>query len=291
VSLSLSRDARRVLRHGTFCSIAARAGGRLHLTPVVFALDGDSLWVTTARSSVKARAWRADPRTAGVVVHEGLAVSFRGRVLMFDLLDPGTWARSAARSPVITRAAARFSLKNARFFAGYARDAHRLPLSWTPPARVFASVEMESAALLDLTSGTVVDRWGEWPSRSSDVVRTDRPARGAGDPLAGLPEDVAEAVGRSGEGAVAVGRAVLPCAWRAVDGGLLAEVASEHLALSGRSPDGPAALTGQRASAWRAREMRGFLAQGDARAGGSTLRLRPERLVWWHGWSAGTVGR
>ncbi|MCA1727645.1 MAG: pyridoxamine 5'-phosphate oxidase family protein [Actinobacteria bacterium] len=291
MSLSMSREARRVLRRGTFCSIAARADGRLHLTPVVFVLDGDSLWLTTARSSVKARAWREDPRTAGVVEHQGKALSFRGRVRMFDLLDPGTWAASAARSPVITRAAARFSLKNARFFAGYARDAHRLPLSWTPPARVFASVEMDSAALLDVTSGAVVERWGEWPSRSSDVVRTDLQARGRGDPLAGLPEDIAVAVGRSGEGAVAVGRAVLPCAWRAENGGLFAEVAPQHLVLAGRSPDGPAALAGQRASAWRAREMRGFLAQGDARADGPAVRLRLERLVWWHGWSAGTVGR
>jgi hypothetical protein len=291
MSLELPKAARAVLDEGTFCSIAARTGRRIHLTPVVYVRDADALWVTTARGSVKARAWRKDPRTAGLVVAGDRAITFRGRVRMFDLLDPGTWAASAMRSPVITRAALRFTLKTARFFAGYARDAHKVPLSWTPPARVFASVDIESAALLDLGTGTVIDRWGDWPASGRGGARVRQRARG-GDPLAGLPPDVAEAVGRRGQGALAIGRAVLPCTWEATAGHLRMKVPPSLLALAGSGPSGPAALTAQRASAWRAREMRGWLVHGHASATeAGEVRLDPERVVWWRGWTTGTVGR
>jgi hypothetical protein len=312
VTFALSADAVRVLTRGTFASMAAFTGGRIHLTPVVFAFDGRRLWLTTSRTSVKARAWRQDPRTAGLVVDGGLAVTFSGRVRAFDLLDPKTWAASALRSPLLTRAAARFTTKNTRFFAGYARDAHKVPLSWTPPARVFASVDLEAAALLDPATGTVVERWGTW----GDRVRASsgyRSPGGGGDHDLEPAEDVAEAVGAEGDGALAVDGAhpaVVPCRWRADGGDYLAGVALSHLALAGpRSPTG-ASLTAQRASAWRAREMRGFLAQGRGtvhvpartRSGRASLerdleglgealvRVRPDRLVWWSGWTTGTVG-
>jgi hypothetical protein len=291
LSVRLSAEARRVLAEGTFCSIAARTPRGLHLTPVVYVAGGDRIWMTTSRASVKARAWREDPATAGLVVHDRLAVTFRGRVRAFDLLDPKTWGPSALRSLAITRAAARFSMKNARFFAGYARDAHRVPLSWTPPARVFASVELDAAALLDLGAGTVVERWGEWPD-AAPAVSPSRRTGGRGDPLAGLPADVRRAVGDQGEGAVGLGLAVLPCRWRTAPEALEVAVAVPHLRLCGSNVGDGGAVQGQRPSAWRAREMRGFLAQGPVRVGkGGRLRLAPERLVWWRGWAAGTVAR
>jgi hypothetical protein len=289
--VKLSNRARQVLAEGTFCSIAAWTPAGPHLTPVVYVADGRRIWLTTARTSVKARAWREDPTTAGLIVHEDRAVAFRGVVRIFDLMDPKTWGPSAARSPVITRAAARFTLKNARFFAGYARDAHRVPLSWTPPARVFASVELDSVALLDLSEGTVVERVGDWPAavpRSS----TARSRPGRGDPLAGVPRDVRRAVGREGDGALALGAAVLPCRWRAAEGLLEASVSGAHLRLIGSATGGRGAIAGQRPSAWRAREMRGFLARGRVRVrGDGPVELEPERVVWWHGWATGTVGR
>lgn len=287
--LPLPPGAEAVLRTGTFCVVAARAGRRIHLTPVVFVHDGGRLWLTTSRSSIKARAWREDGRTAGLVGSRGRAVAFRGRVELFDLLDPSTWGESARRSPVITRAAARFTLKNARFFAGYARDAHRVPLSWTPPARVFASIELEAAALLDADAGTVLDARGEWPGRPpSDTASPAAPGR---DLMAGLPDDVAEAVDRQGRGVVALGRTVLPAGWTARPRGFDLEMAPAHLELAGPDPSGPASVTAQRPSAWRAREMRGFMAQGFAAERARGLRLVPERLVWWSGWTTGTVAR
>jgi hypothetical protein len=87
--------------------------------------------------------------------------------------------------------------------------------------------------------------------------------------------------------------------------------------LSGAGPEVPAALTIDQASSWRASEMSGILVQGTAgvfapgetRKGADALRhrilqggtpkeavddavlfrLRPSRIVWWRGWSSGTV--
>lgn len=291
--MRLSPEADAVLSRGTFCSLAARAGERIHLTPVVFVRHRDRLWLTTSRASVKARAWRRDAVTAGIVEADGLAVSFRGRVRMYDLLDPSTWRESARRSPLLTAAAARFTLKNGRFFAGYARDAHRVPLAWTPPARVFASVELESAALLDVSAGRLLERWGTWPSGArSGAGDAAEPVVTLDDPLGRLPDDVREAVGSSGDGSAALGRAIVPCSWyRTASGTLRVGVADGFLELAGGRPAlaGPAALSAQRPSAWRAREMRGFLAQGRVRRRSGGLTLVAQRLVWWSGWSTGTV--
>ena len=316
MTVPLSREARDVFRRGTFCLLAAFPEERVHLTPVVYVLDGDRVWLTTSRNSIKARTWRRDPRTAGLVEAGGLAVAFRGRCRSFDLLDPSTWAASAARSPLITRAAARFSMKNARFFAGYARDAHRVPLSWTPPARVFSSIEIDAAALLGVTAGAVLDRWGTWEEELGTAHGGDAaPARPGG---VALPEEVAGSVGDGGEGALGMlgsVPAVIPCRWRADEGGYLAAASEAHLRLAGPRSTERMTLTGQRPSAWRAREMRGFMAEGTgslhrpartrsgrgavdrdlAAIGGAgapddvLVRLRPERLVWWSGWTTGTV--
>ena len=48
--------ARRTLEEGVLCYLGVRTPDGPHVTPVVYALDGSRLWVTTARTSVKARA-------------------------------------------------------------------------------------------------------------------------------------------------------------------------------------------------------------------------------------------
>src|SRR5207302_7521371 len=131
-----------VLRDGVLCYLGSAHPSGPHVTPVVFAVHGSRLWVTTSRRSVKARTWRSDPRVGGVVRAGDRALAFTGRVVTFDLLDPGSWPRSVLRAPALSLAATAFSRKNARFFAGYAIDAYRVPLAWTPPGRLFASVEL-----------------------------------------------------------------------------------------------------------------------------------------------------
>jgi hypothetical protein len=318
------------LEEGGLCYAAVRTRRGPHLTPVVFVLDGGRVWWTTARGSVKARAWRTDPKVAGLVVSGAVAVSFRGHVRTYDALDPFSWPAATLGAPLLARAATRFTVKNARFFAGYALDAGRVPLAWTPPARVFVRVQPSGGLVLRATS---VSSWGGWvarPLRSGTSYRALPRARGLD---LRVPRDVRDAIGGGGSGAMAVASgadlAVLPVAWRRVagEGAYEAAVATAALQATGGIDGGRAALTLDRASTWRAADMAGMLLQGAAdvfvpaatargrramlgRLGEiaahvprpshpvpddledlSLVRLRPERIVWWRGWTSGTVSR
>lgn len=317
--MRLSREARRVLEEGAICYLAAEREGAPHLTPVVFALESGRVWLTTGRNTVKARLWEETPRAAGLVKHEGLAVAFRGRVRRYDALDPFTWPGAAVRAPLLVRASTRFTMKNFRYFAGYARDVYRVPLGWTPPGRIFVSVDLEDAALLDLRTGAVRERWGALGNRTSG--RTGfRATRGKRLPDEKVPEEVRRLLERAGEGSLAVGGSrgtlVLPVRWvRApADGVYYAALSRRFLALAGAGEQVAAALVIDHSSRWRAAKMRGIQLVGrgevyvpDRMGSGrksllsrmrpagelpddpAVLRIRIDRAVWWRGWSSGTV--
>lgn len=305
----LSTAVQDVLDRGRFCAVAAITPRGPHCTPLVFANSGARLWLTTSRRSVKARAWRADPSVAGLVRSEDLAVTFTGTVRTYDALDRRTWAAAVAGATSIARATATFSAKNARFFAGYALDAKQVPLAWTPPGRVFVGVDLERTALAD--EHGVQEGRGRWGGAAGSHP-TFRRAKGI-DALAELPAEIADGIGREGDGALAVvgerGLVVLPVRWRAETGALYAMLSAETLALSGAAADAPVALMVDRASVWRARDMVGAMFQGEAAffvegkvGSGSTslrsvlgapgealVRVRPRRVVWWKGWSSGSA--
>ena len=308
---------RRVLERGVFCHVAALTRIGPHVTPMVYALAGGSLWVTTSRGSVKARAWRSDPRVAGLVRAGEDAVAFAGIATMHDVLDASSWGRSAVRSPMLVVAATRFTRKNARFFAGYAVDARRVPLAWTPPGRVFVELSVERAALFE--DGKEPRTWGDWgggPLASAERFRATRTGDGPFEPL---PPDVRAALGDRGGGALALegddGPVVLPTSWTISGTGLYAVAPEETLALGSPPSATPAAALGvDHPSSWRARRMVGAMARGRAEihaaarlsSGGASakaiassagadqghlavVRLRPERFVWWRGWESGSV--
>lgn len=313
----LPPEFERVLERGALCSIAAETTRGPHLTPLVFAWSRGRVWLTTSRGSVKARAWRADPRVSGLVRDEDRAVTFTGWAAAHDVLDPATWIRTAARMPAVTAASVRFTAKNARFFAGYAVDARRVPLAWTPPGRVFVEVVLERAALLD--DGGVRALWGEWDASLPAAADTFRARRGGADAFAALPRAVRTGLGRSGPAAFGIagprGTVVLPARWAEDGPDLYAALPRGSLALAGVSEaPAPVALAVDRASWWRAREMIGSMAQGVGQAflpdrlraggrsaeekvrrtgadpdGAALVRIRPGRLVWWRGWSSGSV--
>jgi hypothetical protein len=287
-----------------------------HVTPMVFAVGGGRVWVTTSRGSVKARAWRSDPRVAGMVRAGEDAVAFTGRARTHDLLDPASWARSVVEGPVVSAAAARFTRKNARFFAGYAVDARRVPLAWTPPGRVFVELSIDRAALLEAERPPRT--WGDWGDAVPSAERFRRAGTG-GDPLGSLPPEIRTALGNAGHGALALeagdGPVVVPIAWAAAGSGLYAVAPPDAMALADPASPSPRAAMGiDRPSSWRARDMVGVMARGVAelyasgalasgassaravaRAAGRPMddvvvaRIRPARLVWWRGWDSGTV--
>jgi hypothetical protein len=241
-----------------------------------------------------------------------LSVTFTGTVHAYDALDRSTWSSAVASATSIARAGAGFSKKNAKFFAGYAFDARQVPFAWTPPGRVFVGIDLERTALLG--EDGVQEGRGRWGGETLSH-KTFRSSKGAEDPLGSLPSDVRSELGGGGDAAMTLagerGPVVVPARWRVEGGSLYAALPAETLALAGVGPDTPVALTLDRASAWRARDMVGAMVQGPgaihvldglgsgaktARAlattidpeAGALIRIAPVRLVWWKGWSSGS---
>ena len=306
---------RELLAQGSFCHVASSTRHGPHVTPMVFAEAGDRVWVTTSRGSVKARAWARDPRVGGLVRLGERAAIFTGTAATYDLLDPESWGRSFRESPVIALAAARYTRKNARFFAGYAVDANHVPLAWTPPGRVFAELRIERSAMIE--DGRIASAWGEWGDAVNGVERFRVPRAGTG-PFGALDARVGDDLGTSGEGALAVatdvGPVVLPATWLLEGPGIYATLPLEVLEAAGPGPVVPAALCVDRPSSWRAREMVGAMIRGSARialpdtlasgvrsvqrlaraagadpASAAVVGIDAERIVWWRGWDSGTV--
>jgi nitroimidazol reductase NimA-like FMN-containing flavoprotein (pyridoxamine 5'-phosphate oxidase superfamily) len=317
--VNLPGAVRSVFEHGSFCHVAAITPLGPHVTPMVFHVAGGRVWVTTSRRSVKARAWRSDPRTAGLVRSGEEAVAFTGIVSTHDVLDPSTWGRSLAAGPMLWAAATGFTRKNARFFAGYAVDAHAVPLAWTPPGRVFVEIRIDRVALVE--PGRRLRSWGSWAEREGAVPSAERfRAARAGEPsLAGLPEGIRGALGDGGRAALALegaeGPVVVPVTWAARGAGLYAIAAEEIFALAAVDrATARVALGIDHPSSWRARRMMGAMVRGTASihvarrltSGGRSARdvasstgvwtedpvvatIWPERHVWWRGWESGTV--
>ena len=310
----LSTAVQQVLEQGSFCAVASTTPRGPHCTPLVFAYSGGRVWLTTSRRSVKARAWKVDQSVAGLVSSGELSVTFTGTVRTYDVLDRSTWAAALSGATSIARAGTVFSKKNAKFFAGYAVDARQVPFAWMPPGRVFVGVDVERTALLG--EDGVQEGRGRWGGESLSN-KTFRSSKGGDDPLSGLPLEVREALGIDGVAALTVsgarGPVVLPARWRVDGGTFYASLPADTLALAGAGPEAPVALTLDRASEWRARHMIGAMVLGTgaifvldglgsgaktARAlatsidpeAGALLRIAPVRMVWWKGWTSGSLG-
>lgn len=315
--MNIPDAAGKVLEEGTLCYLAAPSPPGPHIMPVVYVLDGGRLWGTTGRGTTKAKRWRSEPVAGGLVRWGEQAVTFRGAVTLYDALDSDTWAQSLVRAPLVARASARFTLKNARFFAGYARDVGRVPLAWTPPARVIFSVDLDAGAVLE-EDGRISERWGRWGRvvRSADTYRTVRGSF----PYDDLPEHVCRLLGLSGSATLGLdgpaGPVVLPTRWSRNSDVYHAVLPRSILALASPKAEGRASLVVDRASSWRAARMRGVLLRGGAQSFVPTrvrtgrqdlrarivsagpppddpavIRLRAKTAVWWEGWASGTVGR
>jgi hypothetical protein len=316
-------SARRILHQGVLCYVAVRTASGPHLTPVVYVFDGGRVWLTTSRRSVKARTWKRD-RTVGGLIRAGeQSVTFRGRVRTYDAIDPLSWPAATVGGPWLIRAATRFTFKNARFFAGYAVDAGRVPLAWSPAGRVFARVGFADGWVVS-EDGALVEGWGDPAPRGARFRRSFHELPRVRGVDLGVPAKIRRALGASGTGALALQPEdreplVLPVRWRrvAAEGAFDAVVPRGLAELSGAGPEVPAALTLDHASAWRASDMSGMVLRGSAalyspgearrgaaelrdriRLAGTTedavedavlIRLRPSRVVWWLGWTSGTV--
>jgi nitroimidazol reductase NimA-like FMN-containing flavoprotein (pyridoxamine 5'-phosphate oxidase superfamily) len=308
----LSTAIQQILEEGSFCSVVTSTPRGPHCTPLVFAYSGGRIWLTTSRGSVKARGWKADPTVAGLVRHGDLSVVFTGSVKTYDAMDRNTWGAAVAGATSIARATARFSKKNARFFAGYAMDAHAVPLAWTPPGRVFVGIDLERTALVG--EDGVQEGRGRWGGEAISHAAFRRTKAVATIDVA--PPEIRQELGTSGDGFLAIagsrGPVVLPVRWSLDGDALYAAMPAETLSLADAGPDAQAALTIDKVSAWRAREMVGMMVQGTAQlycldelgtgaksarsiatkiqaSSSALVHIEPGRLVWWRGWTSGSA--
>jgi hypothetical protein len=254
--------------------------------------------MTTSRASAKARAWRRDPFVAGMVRTDTAAVMFRGRVRTHDALDPNSWP-AISGGPAVARASARFALRNARFFAGYAVDARRVPLVWGPAGRRFVRLSLHDGMVVTSETGDASPRGarGRRDPRLPAVLRASSPAPAAD---LGAPADVRRARGnrQRSQPSGKDGPLVLPVRWRRrcrrpprpPPGSARPRERPRGVGLGVR---GVACRTMAR-HAPRGAGVRAGATRGDAAAlggafPGSLVRVRPSRVVWWRGWTSGTV--
>ena len=163
--MSLLTDPRvaSVLAEARQAHVAVETTKGPHVTPQLYALDGDEVWFFAAASTVKAKALRRVPR-AGVLVRAGTSsVALVGTVARFDPADPGSLVEGRAGLPHAARALAGYAVRNAPDLMGFARDAlHRRVGRLVPARRVLFRLTPDAVALLE--DDAVVERAGTWPA-------------------------------------------------------------------------------------------------------------------------------
>ena len=314
MSATLPAAARRALEEATFCHVAARTERGPHLTPVVFVLDGGALWMTTSRASAKARAWRRDPFVAGMA-----RTDTRGRRLPRARPDPrrarspqlaghlGRTRRRARHAPG-SRSATPGSSPGTRSTPRACRSRGARPAGSSSACRCATGWSSTSKPASASPRGVRGRRAGRRPSSSFAPaprprpldLRAPRTSAEPSEPPATAPWPSRDATVRwccrSGGAAGPPRRAYEACLPKA----LLRPARATARPRVGLEVDRPgewrAGADGRHAPA---RGGRGVLARRDARGaaalgervppGWALVRLRPSRVVWWRGWTSGTV--
>ena len=190
-----------------------------------------------------------------------------------------------------------------------------MPFAWTPPGRVFVGIDLERTALLG--EDGVQEGRGRWGGEALSHA-TFRSTKGTDDPLAPLPDRMCAA--SWGRAAVRRSRSLVTAdpSWSRRDGACRRRLALRGVAggdarrsrASGRTPRSRSRWTtpphGARAT-WSGAMVQGTgaihvlddLGSGakTARAlatsidpeAGALVRITPARLVWWKGWSSGSL--
>jgi hypothetical protein len=249
-----------------FAYVAIETSGGPHVTPVLYGLTSDRLWLVVQRSTLKARVLAVRPRV-GVLLDAGdTGIAIRGEARVIDPLRP---ARLVARAPELARAPCAipsFLGRNAAELAAFPRD-----LGLRPPDVVFAAIRP-----YEMTS---VKR----PAPAPRAAATAEPL------LADVPADLLALAQRPGPVVLALeteqGPLALPASWdpqtshAQVDPSSVPEHAATRACVCfdttrGR---GPAAKAG-------------LLLRGDGHASGrGRIAVDPTRVTWWQGLAVATA--
>ena len=289
--LLAGEQARSLLEDADVAHLAIDTGRGPHVTPELFAWNGNRLWFATARRTLKARKTRSGARVGVFLEHgpHGLALLAEARPL--DAVRPDTLLVSPHETVLFPTAATAFLRRNVAHLLGFVAQG---PWAWPhdlSTMRMFVALRPVAAALL--FHDEVRDSAGEWSEREP-AGGSSRGPRSVD--ASDLPDDLEPlAEGFAADAVLSLespgGPVALPCTW---DGERSeASVHRNLLTLAGVSSDGPAAVEVDRMRGYAMKGKRGVLLRGEARIshGGrfSTVGLDVERATYWEGMETSTV--
>lgn len=257
------------------------------VNPAAFHYAAGSVWMTTSREAVKTHLVRRSPEAAFLVATGHESVLFQGNVESYDPRSLTGPVRALLGGPNLGFAVAGYVLRNAPFVGGYALDLRSMPEAWWPQNRVLLRLRVA---------------WARTVSDSAPPAAGSTP----------IPDVIGPALAQVGEAYACWAGSNAPSlapAWWAPSGP--GEVAAW---LAPRGLPGPPAPTGgalvvEHHHPYRASRMVGVTLHGRVEpnpgdqaglataiekrygvrpAGGTLLRLRPERVTSWRGFDVST---
>ncbi|MBJ7602386.1 MAG: pyridoxamine 5'-phosphate oxidase family protein [Candidatus Dormibacteraeota bacterium] len=271
---------------GAQLGMLAVSGQQLPLVnPTAFHFAGQRILTTTSRHAVKLRLARRQARAAFLVSSGQRALSFEGRLEIFDPLDLRSQLRAAREGPSFALGLAGYALKQAAYAGGYLLDLPAVPGQWWPQNRILLRFTPERARESGLDAS------------AEDAL----PAR-----LKHLPPGFASPLAGEGEAALAWwgtgGLVLTPALWAAAPDGAFLWANGP----AGRGPFAAAVAIEHRHRFRASRQLgvclRGHLAPDDEAAErvaarypvhelgqGRGYRLDLVKVSWWRGFGVGTL--
>lgn len=106
------------------------------VNPAAFHYAAGSVWMTTSRRAVKAQVLRRSPEAAFLVATGHESLLFQGHLESYDPRSLTGPVRALLGGPNLGLAVAGYVLRNAPFVGGYALDLRSMPDAWWPQNRV-----------------------------------------------------------------------------------------------------------------------------------------------------------
>jgi len=257
------------------------------VNPAAFNLAGGSIWMTTSRHAVKAQLLRRSPEAAFLVATGHQSLLFQGNLESYDPRSLTGPIRAMLGGPNLGFAVAGYVLRNAPFIGGYALDLRSMPDAWLPQNRVLLRLRVA---------------WARTVSESPPPAAGRTP----------IPDVIGPALAQVGEAyacwAGSNAPSLAPAWWAPVRPG---EIAAWLPPRGLPGPPAPAAggLVVEHHHPFRASRMVGVTLHGRVEpvtgtqsslaaaiekrygvrpAGGTLLRLKPDRVTSWRGFDVST---
>ena len=284
---SLPEGARPLLSRPDLAYIGITTKRGPHVTPDLFTFWGGSIWIVTARRTLKARNLHSGRRVGVLLRHGAHSLLVEGEVGKLDPLAPRDVAKAWRDAAIAPFALASFGVRNAHHLAGLLGDPRSLPHS-PDTVRVPIAIRPVRAAVIE--GWRVTTTLGRW-------VSEDAPDAEPRDGVAGDLPDSFEHASEAGIADAVIGwerngvALPLPGMWDGAS--FTASVPSELMALVGAADAAPASVTLERSAGTHIDDKEGMLLRGDATASTTgpvtEVAFDLERATRWDGAETETV--